>query len=122
MPPIAATGLLLGYFNLGGGEIILLLALVVILLGANKLPEIARGLGLGIDKFRDATDDLANEAGRSAGGIYGKAAAEALTPDNQVGELYDPGALDSEEQPRKRSWVKAWLLRLRQAVIAWWKT
>jgi sec-independent protein translocase protein TatA len=92
-----------GLFNLGGGEIILLLALVLILFGAKKLPELAKGLKLGIFEFRKAIDDEATEAGRSLGGIYGKPAAEALTPDNHVAELYDPAVLENEPAPQKRS-------------------
>ena len=46
----------LAIFNLGGGEIILILALVLILFGAKKLPELARGLGQGIREFKRATD------------------------------------------------------------------
>ncbi len=33
---------------------------------------------------------------------YGKAAAQALTPDNQVAELYDPAVSQDETQLRKR--------------------
>jgi sec-independent protein translocase protein TatA len=48
-------------FNLGGGEIILILALVLILFGAKKLPELAKGLGQGIKEFKKATQDVTNE-------------------------------------------------------------
>ncbi len=47
--------------NLGGGEIILILALVLILFGAKKLPELAKGLGQGIKEFKRATTDVTNE-------------------------------------------------------------
>jgi sec-independent protein translocase protein TatA len=50
-----------GLFNLGGGEIILILALVLILFGAKKLPELARGLGTGIKEFKKATRDVTDE-------------------------------------------------------------
>ena len=43
----------------------------------------------------------ASDAGRSVGGIYGKAAAQALTPDNQVAELYDPAVLGKEQSRRR---------------------
>jgi sec-independent protein translocase protein TatA len=48
-------------FNLGGGEIILILALVLILFGAKKLPELAKGLGTGIKEFKKATRDVSEE-------------------------------------------------------------
>jgi sec-independent protein translocase protein TatA len=50
-----------GLFNLGGGEIILILALVLILFGAKKLPELAKGLGTGIKEFKKATRDVTEE-------------------------------------------------------------
>jgi len=97
MQAVAETVVVLALFDLGGGEIILILVLVLILFGARKLPELSRGLRRGIFEFREAMkraaeaiDGEASEAGRSVGGIYGKAAAQALTPDNQVAELYDP--------------------------------
>jgi TatA/E family protein of Tat protein translocase len=46
---------ILAIFNLGAGEIILILAVVLILFGAKKLPELARGLGQGIKEFKKAT-------------------------------------------------------------------
>jgi sec-independent protein translocase protein TatA len=48
---------MLALLNLGGGEIILILAIVLILFGAKKLPELARGLGQGIKEFKNATDN-----------------------------------------------------------------
>src|SRR5215467_8575315 len=50
-----------GIFNLGGGEIILILALVLILFGAKKLPELAKGLGTGIKEFKKATKEVTDE-------------------------------------------------------------
>jgi sec-independent protein translocase protein TatA len=47
---------MLAIFNLGGGEIILILASVLILFGPKKLPELAKGLGQGIKEFKKATD------------------------------------------------------------------
>ena len=48
-------------FNLGGGEIILILALILILFGARKLPELAKGLGQGIKEFKKATREVTDE-------------------------------------------------------------
>lgn len=54
-----------GLFNLGGGEIILILALVLILFGAKKLPELAKGLGTGIKEFKKATREVTEEVSNS---------------------------------------------------------
>jgi sec-independent protein translocase protein TatA len=53
--------IMLGLFNLGGGEIILILALILILFGAKKLPELAKGLGQGIKEFKKATKEVTDE-------------------------------------------------------------
>ncbi len=46
---------------LGGWEIVLILAVVLILFGAKKLPELAKGLGQGIKEFKKATNDVQQE-------------------------------------------------------------
>ena len=40
-------------FGLGFGELALILLIVVIIFGANKLPQLGRGLGEGISNFRE---------------------------------------------------------------------
>ncbi len=46
---------------IGGWEIILILAVVLILFGAKKLPELAKGLGQGIKEFKKATREVTDE-------------------------------------------------------------
>jgi sec-independent protein translocase protein TatA len=50
---------LLGMLNTP--EIILILVLALVLFGAKKLPELARGLGHGIKEFKKATRDVQDE-------------------------------------------------------------
>ena len=45
----------------GGWEIVLILAVVLILFGAKKLPELAKGLGQGIKEFKKATKEVSEE-------------------------------------------------------------
>ena len=51
----------LAFFNLGPWEILLVLIVILVLFGAKRLPELARGLGLGINEFRDAVDSSKKE-------------------------------------------------------------
>ena len=104
---------------LGGWEIVLILAVILILFGAKKLPEIARELGEGVSQFRKHVRALSKEidqethdAGESLGGIYGKPAAQALTPDNQTAELYDPAVFHNPRamMRRVRGLVRLWRL------------
>ncbi|MCA0133031.1 Sec-independent protein translocase subunit TatA/TatB [Winogradskyella alexanderae] len=54
------------YLFIGGTEIIFVLFVVVLVFGADKLPEIARGLGKGMRTLRDATNDIKHEVTKSA--------------------------------------------------------
>ncbi len=51
---------------MGGSEIIFILLVVVMLFGADKIPEIARGLGKGMRQLRDATNEVKREINQSA--------------------------------------------------------
>lgn len=54
------------FLFISGAEIFVVLILVVMLFGADKLPEIARGLGKGLRQVKDATNDIKREIKRSA--------------------------------------------------------
>ena len=47
--------------SLGPFEIIAILLVILLLFGAKRIPEIARGLGKGIREFKDATNDIKQE-------------------------------------------------------------
>lgn len=46
---------------LNGPEILLLLAIVVLMYGAKKLPELARGFGQGVREFKKATREASRD-------------------------------------------------------------
>ncbi len=54
------------YLFIGGPEIIIILLIVVMVFGADKIPEIARGLAKGMAQVKNATDDIKNEITKSA--------------------------------------------------------
>jgi sec-independent protein translocase protein TatA len=45
----------------GGMEWVLILLVFVLLFGAKKIPDLARGLGLGIKEFKKASRDVEKE-------------------------------------------------------------
>ena len=47
--------------GLGPWEIGLIILIVIILFGGKKLPELARGLGLGLREFKKATREIKDE-------------------------------------------------------------
>lgn len=57
------------FLNLGGGEIILIVFVILLLFGGKGIPGIAKTLGKGIREFKDATDGIQREIQQGAGGI-----------------------------------------------------
>lgn len=47
--------------NLGMGELLIIMLVVLILFGGKKIPEIARNLGKGISEFKKGVNDLKKE-------------------------------------------------------------
>ena len=43
--------------HLGFPELIVILFIIILIFGANRLPDIGRGIGKGIRNFKDATKD-----------------------------------------------------------------
>lgn len=46
------------FFNLGGGEIFVVVLFVLMFFGSKRIPEMMRGMGKGIRMFKDATQDI----------------------------------------------------------------
>jgi sec-independent protein translocase protein TatA len=43
--------------SLGFPELVVILIIIILIFGANRLPEIGRGIGKGIRNFKEATKD-----------------------------------------------------------------
>jgi sec-independent protein translocase protein TatA len=61
MTAIFAKSPLLLFQELGMTELILIAAVVLLLFGGKKIPELMRGLGKGIREFKDAKDNVRRE-------------------------------------------------------------
>jgi len=49
------------FSGIGTFEILIILFIILLLFGAKKLPEFARGLGKGINEFKKASKDIKEE-------------------------------------------------------------
>ncbi|MBU6192448.1 MAG: twin-arginine translocase TatA/TatE family subunit [Bacteroidetes bacterium] len=58
--------LFLLFGNLSSGELILIFAVVLLLFGAKRIPELAKGLGKGIREFKDASAGIKREIEKDA--------------------------------------------------------
>lgn len=81
------------FLFISGAEIFVILVIVVMLFGADKLPEIARGLGKGMRQIKDATNDIKREIKNSAEkhDIDIDAASQVRDEINKVKEDFDVG-------------------------------
>src|SRR5438477_2614160 len=60
--------LIASFMNLAGPDLIIILLIVLVLFGAKKLPEPARGMGQAVKEFQKAKDEFSDElhkAGKS---------------------------------------------------------
>ncbi len=51
----------LAFMGIGGQELIFILLIILVLFGAKKLPELARGMGQAIKEFQKAKDEFSDE-------------------------------------------------------------
>jgi sec-independent protein translocase protein TatA len=90
----------MGFGSLGGTELIIALVIILLLFGAKRIPELARGLGSGVREFR---------AGTRGEGVEEKNEEkkdEELTSGEQSPEAEakaDKDATESEKVEQKRS-------------------
>jgi sec-independent protein translocase protein TatA len=52
---------MLALFSLGGGEIVVVLAVVLLMFGGKKIPQLARGLGQSVKEFKKATSENSDQ-------------------------------------------------------------
>jgi len=55
----------LAVLGLSGGELVLVLVVILVLFGAKRIPEFAKGLGKGINEFKKASREVTDEIERA---------------------------------------------------------
>ena len=90
---------LLAFFgNLGGPDLIILLLIILVLFGAKKLPELARGMGSAIKEFQKAKDEFTDEL-HSAGKADPAKTADVPPPASTVPRIENQPATPTEIRP-----------------------
>ncbi len=77
-------------FGIGGMEVVLILAVILILFGAKKIPELAKGLGSGIKEFKKATKDVTDEINNASDTATTVTPAQKLPPANTTAQSQPP--------------------------------
>ena len=52
---------ILAFFNIGTGEIIAIVLVILLLFGGRKIPELMRGLGKGVKSFKQGMNEVEDE-------------------------------------------------------------
>ena len=73
--------LLASFMNLAGPDLIVILLIVLVLFGAKKLPELARGMGQAVKEFQKAKDEFNDELHKA-----GKSDSQVAKPDVKPAE------------------------------------
>ena len=73
---------LIAFMNIGGQELLFILLIVLVLFGAKKLPELARGMGQAIKEFQKAKDEFGDE-------LHKAGQPEARSPQATVPRISD---------------------------------
>jgi TatA/E family protein of Tat protein translocase len=61
--------MVIAFFNISGGEIFIILLVVFLFFGPDKIPEIARWMGKGLNEVKKATSEIRDEITRETSDI-----------------------------------------------------
>jgi sec-independent protein translocase protein TatA len=53
------------FFNIGGGEIFVIIIFILMFFGSKKIPDLARNLGKGMREIKNASDEIKREIHKS---------------------------------------------------------
>lgn len=76
-------------FNLGGPDLLVIFGIVLLLFGAKKLPELAKGMGQAVKEFNKAKDEFEREVSKTS---------ETLPKIEQPKDVLARGAEESGER------------------------
>jgi sec-independent protein translocase protein TatA len=98
-----ALAVIPGLGSVGPMELIILLTIILLLFGAKRIPELARGLGTGIREFRKGTSgqdekDELNEKERTLAGSTGEDKGSARTHEEAAREGRDSDRAEESER------------------------
>lgn len=84
--------------NLGGPDLIIILLIILVLFGAKKLPELARGMGSAIKEFQKAKDEFSDEL-HNSGKTDASKTADVRTPAATVPRIENQPAPPADVRP-----------------------
>jgi sec-independent protein translocase protein TatA len=92
---------LASFMNLAGPDLIVILLIILVLFGARKLPELARGMGQAVKEFQKAKDEFNSEINNA-----GKTEAEIAKEKGKPVPSTVPRLSDQSARPDPNQTVK----------------
>lgn len=85
---------LASFMNLAGPDLIVILLIILVLFGAKKLPELARGMGQAVREFQKAKDEFTDELHKA-----GKTDDQTVRPAQANVPRIEPGSPSDSTHP-----------------------
>jgi sec-independent protein translocase protein TatA len=90
-----------GFGSLGGTELIIALVIILLLFGAKRIPELARGLGSGVREFRQGTRE--GEIDKKEEKNEDEEQIEGSKDEDDEAKLEEDSSVEAEKAEQKRS-------------------
>lgn len=90
-----------GLGSFGGMELIIALVIILLLFGAKRIPELARGLGSGVREFKKGTQEGEIEDKKKK--EQEKKDEERIEASNEESKLEEDSTVEAEKAEQKRS-------------------
>lgn len=93
--------MILGFFDISGGEIFIILLVVFIFFGPDKIPEIARWVGKAVNEVKKATSEIRDEISKETEDI--RKEAEGLKENINLKNLVKPDSKPANKIPKQEN-------------------
>src|SRR2546423_14735699 len=91
--------LLASFMNLAGPDLIVILLIILVLFGAKKLPELAKGMGQAVKEFQKAKDEFSDELNKAGKTEQASAKPELQSPASTVPRVENPSPASAQPRP-----------------------
>ena len=88
--------LIASFMNLAGPDLIIILLIILVLFGAKKLPELARGMGQAVKEFQKAKDEFSDELNKA-----GKTEEKTVQPAQANVPRIESGTTGTQPDPNQ---------------------
>jgi sec-independent protein translocase protein TatA len=98
---VSPMSLMASFMNLAGPDLIVILLIILVLFGAKKLPELARGMGSAIKEFQKAKDDFSDELHSAGKTDTAKAQPDVRTPEATIPRIENASTASTASERRR---------------------